>query len=89
MRSNIFVKNKPSLIILHQNATVESAIRKYNNKDVKWSSQGMMRLMPECMNRLFQPTLDSITEAIANVLNQPGVSGDVFALKADVWDLKS
>ena len=65
---------------------MESAIRKYNNKDVKWSSQGMMRLMPECMNRLFQPTLDNITVAIANVLNQPDVSGDELALGVDVHD---
>lgn len=65
-------------MLLHwvlQNNTVESAIRKYNNKDVRWSSQGMMRLMPEAMDRLFKPTLSKIKEAIGQVLNNPDVKG--------------
>jgi len=36
----------------------------------------MIRLMPEAMNKLFEPTLTQICEAIANVLNHPDVTGD-------------
>jgi len=58
-----------------RNSTVEAAIRKYNSKDIRWSSQGMIRLMPEAMERLFEPTLVKVCEAIANVLNNPDVTG--------------
>ena len=61
--------------MLPQNSTVENAIRKYNDKDIRWSSQGMIRLMPEAMDRLFEPTLARVCEAIANVLNNPDVTG--------------
>lgn len=50
---------------------VESAIKKYNDKNVRWSTQGMLRLSPEVMQSLFQPTLLRIREAIGNVLNNP------------------
>ncbi|ELT91702.1 hypothetical protein CAPTEDRAFT_166803 [Capitella teleta] len=52
---------------------VESAIRRYGDKDVRWSSQGMLRLMPEAMLRLFQPTLDRIKQSVGDVLNNPKV----------------
>ncbi|ESN91198.1 hypothetical protein HELRODRAFT_90361 [Helobdella robusta] len=58
-----------------RNSTVESAVRKYNSKYVKWSSQGMLRLMPEAMEALFQPTLDNITAAINSVMSQAEVVG--------------
>ncbi|CAH1784619.1 unnamed protein product [Owenia fusiformis] len=50
---------------------VESAIRKYGDKDIRWSSQGMLRLSPDAMKKLFLPTLERIKQAIGNVLNHP------------------
>ena len=58
-----------------QGSQVESAIRKYGDKDIRWSSQGMLRLMPEAMQRLFMPTLEKIKAAIGDVLNNPYVKG--------------
>ena len=37
--------------------------------------QGMLRLMPAAMLRLFQPTLDNIKNAISQVLASPDVTG--------------
>ncbi|XP_072177149.1 uncharacterized protein [Diadema setosum] len=55
--------------------TVEEAIRSYNDADVKWSSQGMMRFTPEGMQRLFAPTLASITAGVEEVLHSPSLQG--------------
>jgi len=52
---------------------VESAIRKYGDRDIRWSSQGMLRLNPDAMRRLFLPTLEGIRQAIGDVLNDPTV----------------
>ncbi|CAF1449302.1 unnamed protein product [Rotaria sordida] len=78
-------KNNPSNISLpfsfidyykkKKGSTVESAIRRYNDPDIKWSSQGMMRLTPEAMKRLFHPTIEKIKGAIGDVLNSPDVKG--------------
>jgi len=54
---------------------VEAAIRKYGNRDVCWSSQGMLRLTTDAMRRLFQPTLDHIKQAVGDVLNSPNAKG--------------
>ena len=54
---------------------MESAIRKYGNMDVRWSSQGMLRLMPDAMRQLFRPTTDQIKQAVADVLNKPNITG--------------
>jgi len=54
---------------------VETAVRRYGSKDVRWSSQGMLRLTPEAMEKLFQPTLDRIKEAVGNVVKEPAVRG--------------
>lgn len=48
---------------------VESAIKKYGNKEVKWSPQGMLRLEARLMLGLFKPTCEAIREHIANVLD--------------------
>jgi len=58
-----------------QGSTVESAIRRYNDPDIKWSTQGMMRLSPEAMKRLFHPTIEKIKMTIGEVLNSPEVKG--------------
>ncbi|XP_049267910.1 heat shock 70 kDa protein 12A isoform X2 [Rhipicephalus sanguineus] len=51
--------------------TVEQAIKRYGNKEVKWSSQGMLRLEPAAMRELFRPTLARIKEHIGSVLGDP------------------
>jgi len=52
---------------------VETAINKYGNKDVRWSSQGMIRLSLEGMKRLFEPTVQRIKHAVHDVVNNvPG-----------------
>ncbi|CAF1182650.1 unnamed protein product [Adineta steineri] len=56
-------------------STVESAIRRYNDPDIKWSTQGMMRLTPEAMKRLFHLTIEKIKATIGEVLNSPDVKG--------------
>ena len=48
---------------------MESAIRRYGDKDVLWSAQGMLRLMPAAMQRLYRTTLDAINDAVARILD--------------------
>ncbi|GIY65896.1 heat shock 70 kDa protein 12A [Caerostris extrusa] len=52
-----------------KNSTVEAAVKKYSSKEIKWSSQGMLRLEPSGMMNLFQPTLDAIRLHVAHVLD--------------------
>ncbi|XP_013413356.1 heat shock 70 kDa protein 12A isoform X2 [Lingula anatina] len=52
---------------------VENAIRKYGDKEIRWSTQGFLRLSPEAMRRLFFPTLERIKQAVGDVLNHPNV----------------
>lgn len=53
--------------------SVENAIKKHGNKDIKWSSQGMLRLEPAAMTELFRPTVTNIKQHISNVLNNPRI----------------
>uniref|UniRef100_A0A8C7DZA8 Heat shock protein 12B n=1 Tax=Oncorhynchus kisutch TaxID=8019 RepID=A0A8C7DZA8_ONCKI len=48
----------------YRGQSVETALRKSNMNIVKWSSQGMLRLTPEAMNELFQPTINNIIKHI-------------------------
>ena len=50
---------------------VDTAIRKYGDPHIRWSAQGMLRLDPEAMKNLFQPTLRAIVEHIDDVLSHP------------------
>ncbi|XP_070540285.1 enolase-phosphatase E1-like isoform X2 [Ptychodera flava] len=54
-------------------STVENAVKKYSKKDIKWSSQGMLRFTPEAMRTLFTPTLHHICGEIEVVLKKPGL----------------
>ena len=54
---------------------MESAIKKHGDKDVRWSAQGMLRLMPAAMQRLYRPTLDAIKDAIARILDNKNIQG--------------
>lgn len=51
--------------------SVESAIKKHGHRNVKWSSQGMLRLEPAAMLDLFRPTVASIKQHISSVLGNP------------------
>jgi len=57
-----------------RNFSVDSAIHKYGNKFIRWSRQGMLRLLPESMEQLFQPTLKQITSTVEQVLCNPSVT---------------
>lgn len=54
---------------------VEQAVKRHGDADVEWSLQGMLRLAPPAMRRLFAPTLVSIRQAIGDVLNHPNTRG--------------
>ena len=59
-------------------ASVEAAIRKYGDNDIRWSSQGMLRLTLDAMRKLFMPTVQKIKETIGDALNHPSVRGKVM-----------
>jgi len=61
---------------LLQSSPVETFVRCYGDRDVTWSSQGMLRLSPRAMTRLFQPTLDHIKQLIGDILNEPSLKGN-------------
>jgi len=52
---------------------METAINKFGDKEIRWSSQGMIRLSLEAMKRLFDPIVERIKQAIQDVLSN--VSG--------------
>ncbi|XP_022666555.1 uncharacterized protein LOC111252621 isoform X2 [Varroa destructor] len=54
-------------------SSVESAIKKFGSKEVKWSPQGMLRLEARLMLALFRPTCEAIREHIAAVLDHRGL----------------
>ncbi|NWR98711.1 HS12B protein, partial [Motacilla alba] len=62
----------------HRGHNVETALRKSNVNLVKWSSQGMLRMSPEAMNELFQPTITHIIQHIDALLKKPEVHGIKF-----------
>ena len=58
-----------------QTAGVETAVSKFADPSVLWSRQGMLRLLPAAMERLFAPTLQQITATVHSVVNNPSVTG--------------
>ncbi|XP_054721285.1 uncharacterized protein LOC129231062 [Uloborus diversus] len=56
--------------------SVAAAIKKSSHKDVKWSSQGMLRLEPSAMEELFQRTIKQIREHIESILSQEDIHID-------------
>jgi len=50
-------------------------VSQYADKDVRWSSQGMLRLTQDAMRTLFQSTVDNIHKVITSVLDQPKLTG--------------
>ena len=57
---------------------VEAAIRKFGNKDIRWSSQGMLRLSPAAMHALFEPVTRDIVRHIADLLRKPELESVKF-----------
>ncbi|GFR72037.1 heat shock 70 kDa protein 12A [Elysia marginata] len=53
----------------------EVAVKKYGDSEVEWSPQGMLRLTPAAMKRLFLPTVTHIKQAVGDVLNHPNARG--------------
>jgi len=51
---------------------------KFADKEIRWSSQGMLRLTQEAMSRLFQSTVDNIHRIIASLLDNPNIQGQQF-----------
>uniref|UniRef100_A0A1B6GZM7 Heat shock 70 kDa protein 12A n=1 Tax=Cuerna arida TaxID=1464854 RepID=A0A1B6GZM7_9HEMI len=65
-----------AFIDFYQSATgrqVKDAVREYNNAQLTWSSQGMLRISPHLMSELFLPTIDNITKHVEGVLTAPEV----------------
>ncbi|XP_035283587.1 heat shock 70 kDa protein 12B [Anguilla anguilla] len=62
----------------HRGQSVETALRKSNMNIVKWSSQGMLRLTPEAMRELFQPTINNIVKHIEDLMRKQEVQGVRF-----------
>ncbi|XP_038648865.1 heat shock 70 kDa protein 12B [Scyliorhinus canicula] len=58
--------------------SVETALKKNSSTLVKWSSQGMLRLTPDAITDLFQPTVKQVVLHIGNLMNKPEVSGVKF-----------
>lgn len=52
-------------------STVETAIKKLKNPDIKWSSQGMLRIAPAVMEELFKPVLEQILNHVRSILQIP------------------
>jgi len=51
----------------HKGSSIESAVKKFGDANVKWSSQGMLRIAPGTMKQLFDPVLNRIIEHIENL----------------------
>ena len=51
--------------------SVEAAIKRFGNKDIKWSSQGMLRLSPSAMHALFEPAMKDIVRHVTELLRRP------------------
>eukprot|EP00062_Callorhinchus_milii_P022316 gi/632979985/ref/XP_007906775.1/ PREDICTED: heat shock 70 kDa protein 12B-like [Callorhinchus milii] len=62
----------------HRSQSVEAAIRRSTCNAVQWSSQGMLRLSPEAINQLFQPTIKQVLQHIENLMRRPEVGGVRF-----------
>ena len=58
--------------------SVEVAIKRYGNRDIKWSSQGMLRLSPSAMHALFDPVMNNIIGHISDLMRKPDLEGVKF-----------
>lgn len=58
----------------HKNSSIESAVKKFNNPSIKWSSQGLLRINPDVMKELFAPVVKQIIQHIRVLLSTRSVS---------------
>ena len=63
------------MVVGVQSSSIEAAVNKFADKEVRWSSQGMLRLTQDAMKRLFQSTVDNIHRIIASVLDNSKLRG--------------
>lgn len=59
----------------HKSSSIDSAVKKFGNPNVKWSSQGMLRIAPETMKELFAPVLRKIVEHIEDLISKDSIKG--------------
>ncbi|XP_066931035.1 heat shock 70 kDa protein 12A-like [Clytia hemisphaerica] len=57
----------------HRRMTVEAAVKKFKNPDIKWSSQGMLRFNSNIMAKLFDPVVNEIIGHIQHLLMKPSL----------------
>ncbi|XP_072042338.1 heat shock 70 kDa protein 12A-like isoform X2 [Amphiura filiformis] len=56
-------------------STVEEEVVRYDNRDVGWSAQGMLRFTPEGMKELFKPTISEVIKHVEDILNKDDLVG--------------
>ncbi|KAL4232332.1 Heat shock 70 kDa protein 12A [Mactra antiquata] len=56
-------------------SSVSTAVRQYGDEEITWTNNGMLKLSPGVMRRLFVPTVDKIKQSIGAVLNNRKVTG--------------
>jgi hypothetical protein len=54
--------------------SIDTTISRYNDNGVQWSHQGMLRILPSVMMRLFEPVVSAIIHHIQEILLVPGLS---------------
>ena len=57
----------------HKKISVETAVKKFKSPDIKWSSQGMLRISAKIMKALFEPVMGVIIEHIQGLLTRPSL----------------
>ncbi|KAG8197342.1 hypothetical protein JTE90_013469 [Oedothorax gibbosus] len=55
-------------------SNVETAMKNSSHSNVKWSSQGMLRLEPSALEGLFSNTVENIRKRIENIINQKDIN---------------
>ncbi|BES99519.1 heat- shock protein [Nesidiocoris tenuis] len=48
---------------------VEKAVKDFNCPELSWSNEGILKMQPSLMYKLFQPTIDKIIDHVESVLN--------------------
>ncbi|XP_060597969.1 heat shock 70 kDa protein 12A-like isoform X2 [Ruditapes philippinarum] len=58
-------------------SSIASALKQYGDPEITWTANGLLKLSPGVMRRLFLPTVDRIKQSIGSVLNNP-VNKDIM-----------
>ncbi|XP_067833369.1 LOW QUALITY PROTEIN: heat shock 70 kDa protein 12B, partial [Heptranchias perlo] len=62
----------------YKGQSVETALKKNSSKVARWSPQGMLRMSPETIADLFQPTVKQVVSHIEVLMKKPEVAGVKF-----------